>query len=185
LDARVVSPNLSPDELQQDADRARRQIGSTLERLRIKLTPRNIISEIAEGTGVQDLTPRSVVDFAARRHPVSTVLVGLGLGVLAFSVLRSSEKAGPGALHQTFSSLAQSARDTFKAHAAAKREDFVRAAEAHLTTGVGHLTGAVEKGLEDLVSLVPAPAEARPLIESALQVLLISALETIFAKARK
>jgi len=185
MNARVIPSDLTPDELQQDADRVRRQIGSTLERLRTKLTPRNIVNEIAEGSGVGDVTPRSVVDFAARRHPVSTVLVGLGLGVLAFSVLRSSEKAGPGALHQTFSSLAQSARDTFKAHAEAKRQDFVRAAEAHLTTGAGHLTGAVEKGLEDLVSLVPAPVEARPLIESALQLLLISGLEAIFAKARK
>ena len=125
MDARVVFSNLSPDELEQDADRVRRQIGSTLGRLRERLTPRNIISEIAEGSGVRDVTPRSVVDFAARRHPVSTVLVGLGLGVLAFSVLRSSEKAGPGALHQTFSSLAQSARDTFKAHAEAKRQDYL------------------------------------------------------------
>jgi Protein of unknown function (DUF3618) len=185
LNARVIPSDLSPDELQQDADRVRRQIGSTLERLRTKLTPRNIISEITEGSGMGDVTPRSVVDFAARRHPVSTVLVGLGLGVLAFSVLKSSEKGGPGALQQTFSSLAQSARDTFKAHAETKRQDFVRAAEAHLTTGAGHLTGAVEKGLEDLVSLVPAPVEARPLIESALQLLLISGLEAIFAKARK
>jgi hypothetical protein len=36
-----------------------------------------------------------------------------------------------------------------------------------------------------LVSRVPAPPEARPLIESALQVLLIAALETILAKAKK
>jgi hypothetical protein len=36
-----------------------------------------------------------------------------------------------------------------------------------------------------LVSRVPGPPEARPLIESALQVLLIAALETILAKAKK
>jgi hypothetical protein len=90
MNARVNPSNLSPDELQQDADRMRRQIGSTVERLRTRLTPRNIVSEIAEGAGMQDVTPRSVVDFAARRHPISTVLVGLGLGVLAFSVLKSS-----------------------------------------------------------------------------------------------
>jgi hypothetical protein len=184
MNARVNPSNLSPDELQQDADRMRRQIGSTVERLRTRLTPRNIVSEIAEGAGMQDVTPRSVVDFAARRHPISTVLVGLGLGVLAFSVLKSSEKGGPGALHQTFSSLAQSARNSFNAHAAAKREDFVRAAEAHLTAGAGQLSGAVEKKLGDVVSLVPAPVEARPLIESALQLLLVSAMEAIFAKAR-
>lgn len=186
MDARVASPpEMSPDECERQADRVRSQIGATLNQLRTKLTPRNIVDEIAEGSGLRDLTPRSFVDFAARRHPVSTVLVGLGLGVLAFSVLRSSEKSGAGGLRETLGALTQSVRNTFQTHAAAKREDFVRAAEAQLSAGADHVRNAVEKGVGELVSRVPAPPEARPLIESALQVLLIAALETILAKAKK
>src|SRR5271170_3383536 len=176
---------MSSDELERQADRVRSQIGATVGRLRTKLTPRNIIGEIAEGSGLRDLTPRSFVDFAARRHPVSTVLVGLGLGVLAFSVLRSSEKSGPGTLRETLGTLTESARNSFQTHAAAKREDFVRAVEAQLSASAEHLSDAVDKGVAELVSRVPAPPEARPLIESALQVLLIAALETILAKAKK
>jgi hypothetical protein len=110
LDARVFPNRTSPDKLELDADRVRGQIGATLERLRTKLTPRNIVGEMAEDVGVSDLTPRAFFDFAARRHPVPTVLVGLGLGVLAFSALRSNEKSGSGALHESFAALAQSAR---------------------------------------------------------------------------
>jgi hypothetical protein len=182
LDARVASP---PDELERQADRVRGQIGATLDQLRTKLTPRNIVGEIAEGGGLLNLTPRSFVDFAARRHPVSTVLVGVGLGVLAFSVLRSSEKSGRGVLRETLGALAQSARNSFQTHAAAKREDFVRAAEAQLSAGAEQVRDAVEKGVGELVSRSPAPPEARPLVESALQLLLIAALETILAKAKK
>ena len=112
LDARMASPpEMSPDELEREADRVRSQIGVTVSQLRTKLTPRNIIGEIAERGGLRDLTPRSFVDFAARRCPVSTVLVGLGLGVLAFFALRSSEKSGPGALRETLGVLTQSARN--------------------------------------------------------------------------
>jgi hypothetical protein len=163
----------------------RGDIGATLEQLRTKLTPRNIVGEIAESAGVADLTPRSVFDFAAQRHPVSTVLVGLGLGMLALSALRSGDKNGPGALQETLSALTQSARKSFKSHAAAKREDFVRAAEVQLSAGAEHLGDAVDRGVGELVSRLPAPSEAKPLIESALQVLLIAALEKIFARSWK
>jgi hypothetical protein len=187
LDARVAfPPETSPDELERQANRVRSEIGATVDQLRMRLTPRNIAAEIAEGSGLRDLTPRSFVDFAARRHPVSTVLAGLGLGVLAFTVLRSSEKSGPGgALRDTLGALTQSARNSFQSHAAAKREDFIRAAEAQLSAGAEHVSDAIEKGVGELVSRVPAPSEARPLIGSALQVLLIAALEAILAKAKK
>ena len=186
MDARMASPpEMSPDELEREADRVRSQIGVTVSRLRTKLTPRNIAGEIAERGGLRDLTPRSFVEFAARRRPVSTVLVGLGLGALAFFALRSSEKSGPGALRETLGALTQSARNSFQTHAAAKREEFVRVAEAQLSASAEHLSDAVDKGVGELVSRVPAPPEARPLIESALQVLLIAALETILAKAKK
>ena len=182
MDARVTGT--SADELERSADRLRGDIGATLERLRTKLTPRNVLAEIAEGAGVSDLNPRSFFDFAARRHPIPTVLVTLGLGALAVSALRS-RGSGPGALQATFSALTQSARDSFNTHAAAKREDFVRAAEAQLSAGAGLLSDAVEKGVGELISRVPAPPEAKPLLESALQVLLIAGLETIFSKVRK
>jgi len=176
---------MSPDELEVQANRVRDQMGATVEQLRAKLTPRNIVGEISERSGVRDLTPSSLFDFAARRHPVSTVLVGLGLGVLAFAAARSSKKAGPGVLRETLGALTHSAGNTFKARAAAKREDFVRAAEAQMSAGAEHLSSAVDKGLGELLSRVPAPPEAKPLIASAVQVLLLAALETIFARARK
>jgi len=64
VDARTVSP----DDLEARADRLRGEIGSTLDRLRVKLRPRNLASEVAERTGVSDSTPGAVLDFAARRH---------------------------------------------------------------------------------------------------------------------
>ena len=60
-------PEMSPDELEREADRVRSQIGLTVSRLRTKLTPRNIAGEIAERGGLRDLTPRAFVEFAARR----------------------------------------------------------------------------------------------------------------------
>jgi Protein of unknown function (DUF3618) len=173
----------SPDDLEARADRLRGEIGSTLDRLRVKLRPRNLASEVAERTGVNDITPGAVLDFAARQHPAATALVALGLGVWAFSIFRRpSKNSGSGAVRETLGALSQSAKKTFSDRAHAKREQFLRSAEAHLAAGASQLSDAVEKGVGELVSRAPGPPEAKPLIESAVQIILITALESLVAK---
>ncbi len=178
MDAEIMSPA----ELELRADSLRGEIGSTLDRLRVRLRPRNIADEVAERSGVRDLTPSVVFNFAAKEHPVATALVGLGLGLWAFSMLRSSGKPGPGAMRQTISTLSQSTQRTFSERAKVKREEFIRAAEEHLTAGAIQLSDAVEKGVGQLISQAPVPPEAKPLMSSAAQIILIAAMETIVGR---
>ena len=172
----------SPDELEARADHVRGKLGATIDSLRQRLTPRNLVDEITDRSGVRQFAPSSMFDFAARRHPVTTVLVGLGAALLAFSAVKAGGKAGSGSIRETLDELSQSARQAFKDRAEAKRRDFVQTAQAHLSTGVDQLGDAVERGIGDFVSRMPAPAETKPLIESAVQILLVAAIETLLRK---
>jgi hypothetical protein len=81
--------------------------------------------------------------------------------------------------------LSQSAKQALKNKAQVQRTAFVRAAEAQLSAGAQHLSEAVETGVRDLVARTPAPPEAKPLIESAAQIILIAAFEALFDRVRR
>ena len=81
---------MKPVEYEQEADRTRAELRSTWAQLRENLTPSNLAEEIAQESGLRDITPAAVFDFGARRHPVPTALIGLGIGLFAFALARRS-----------------------------------------------------------------------------------------------
>jgi len=186
LDAEGLdAEGLTPDELEARADSVRDQVAETLAALRLKLAPRSLIDEMAERSGVRDLDAGSIVDFAVRKHPVASGLAGLCVGLWAWRAFRASPETGPGLIRQTMGDLSQSAKQALKNKAQVQRTAFVRAAEAQLSAGAQHLSDAVETGVRDLVARTPAPPEAKPLIESAAQIILIAAFEALFDRVRR
>jgi hypothetical protein len=179
--------SLSPDEYEEDANRTRAELSSTWAQLRTNLVPSNLVDEVAHGSGVRGITPAAAFDFGARRHPVPTALIGLGIGLLAFSFARSRPGDGRGAqgsLRNTAGALARSATDVFRDRAEAKRRALVSVASANIKVGATQLSNAIEDGVDDLIGKIPATPAARPLIESAIQMVLLVALEALLPKPR-
>ena len=56
------------------------------------------------------------------------------------------------------------------------------AASSHIQAGATQLSEAIENGLDDLVGAIPATPATRPLIESAIQMALLMALESLLPK---
>ena len=178
---------LSPDAYEQDADRIRGDLGSTWAQLRANLTPSSLVDEIAQESGLRDVTPAGVFDFGARRHPVPTALIGLGIGLLAFALARSRSGDGldaRGSVRNAAGALARSAKDVFRDRAEAKRQALMSAANSHIRAGAAQLSDALENGVDDLIGAIPATPAARPLIESAIQMALLMALESLLPKPR-
>ena len=178
---------ISPAEYEEDADRIRDDLSSTWAQLKANLTPSNLADEIAQESGLRDITPAAVFDFGARRHPVPTALIGLGVGLLAFALARSRSGHrfdGRGSVRDAAGALARSAKDVFRDRAEAKRQALLSAASSHIRTGATQLSDVIENGLDDLIGAIPAPPAARPLIESAIQMALLMALESLLPKAQ-
>lgn len=178
---------LSPAKYEQDADRVRSDLNSTWAQLRTNLTPSNLMDEISQESGLHDVTPAAVFDFGARRHPVPTALIGLGIGLLAFALARSRSgggHGGEGSVRHAAGALARSAKDVFRDRAEAKRQALMSAASSHIQSGATQLSDAIEHGVDDLIGAIPATPAARPLIESALQMALLMALESLLPKPR-
>lgn len=174
-------------EYEQEADRTRADIRSTLAQLRANLTPSHLADEIAQESGLRDVTPAAVFDFGARRHPVPTALIGLGVGLLAFALARS--RSGDrfdrrGSVRNAAGALARSAKDVFRDRAEAKRQALMSAASSHIRAGATQLSDVIENGLDDLVGAIPATPAARPLIELAIQMALLMVLESLLPKAQ-
>jgi hypothetical protein len=180
----AVEP-ISAEALEDSADRLRRQIGTTLGRLRFNLAPRNLVSEITERTGLADVSPKEVFVSVTKRHPTTAILVMLGVGVWALSAMRSRGKLDTGTIGGSIGTLAQSGRTAFQRRASVKREEFMRAAQAHISTGAERLLDAVETGISGKVSRLPIANAAGSVIESAVQMLLFAALEAMVTRARK
>ena len=64
----------SPDDYEEDADRVRAQLSSTWAQLRTNLVPSNLVDEIAQESGLREVTPATLFNYGARRHPVPTAL---------------------------------------------------------------------------------------------------------------
>ena len=75
-------------EYEAEANRLRAQIGVTMGRLRSNLTPSNIASEAASRAGIADLSWGGAFDYASKRHPVPTAIIGIGVALLAMSAVR-------------------------------------------------------------------------------------------------
>ena len=69
-------------EYEAEANRLRAQIGVTVDALRSGLTPSNLASEAASRVGLADLSWGGAFDYASKRHPVPTAIIGLGRGIM-------------------------------------------------------------------------------------------------------
>ena len=82
----------SSSDYEAQANRLRADMGSTIDQLRLNLTPSNLASEAASEAasrvGLADLSWSGALDFAGKRHPVPTAIVGLGIALWTLAALR-------------------------------------------------------------------------------------------------
>jgi hypothetical protein len=128
-----------------------------------------------------------VFDFASKRQPVPTAIIGLGLALWTLSAIRRRARtegvarlASP--LNETSASLVDSAAKVLRDRAETKRQQFISVAQAQVAAGAGRFADEVERKLENVIDRVPGGAEVRPLIESVVQIVLSAALESLFRK---
>ena len=179
---------LSPDQYERDANRIRARLSSTWAQLGANLAPSNLATEIARASGVHEITPAGVFDFGARRRPVPTAVIGLGLGLLAFSLARTKSSNGHeahGSLRKTAEALGRSATDVFRDRAEAKRQALISVASSQIRAGATQLSDAIEKGVDDVIGEIPATPGVRPFIQSAIQMALLAALEALLPNRDK
>jgi Protein of unknown function (DUF3618) len=180
-----VSANLpSSSDYEAQANRLRAEMGATVDQLRFNLTPSNLASEAASRVGVADLSWSGALDFAGKRHPVPTAIIGLGLALWTVSAARG--RAGgktlaslSSPLTESSSSLVDSATKVLRQRAEAKRQEFVGAAQAHVVSGAEKLSDEIERQVENIIVRVPGGSQARPLIASAVQIALAALLERL------
>ena len=177
------SPYSSSD-YEAQANRLRAEMGLTIDQLRSSLTPSNLASEAASRVGVSDLSWSGALDFAGKRHPVPTAIIGLGLALWTLSAVRGRGKGRTLAslkapLTESSSSLVDSATRVLRERAEAKRREFVGAAQAQVVSGAEKLSDEIERRVEDVIVGVPGGFQARPLIASAIQIALAAVLENL------
>jgi hypothetical protein len=169
-------------EYEAEANLLRAQIGVTIGALRSSLTPSNVASEAASRAGIADLSWAGAFDYASKRHPVPTAVVGLGIALWTIAAFRNRAKSGQivaltSPLKESSVSIVNSATTVFRERAEAKRREFVDVARSQVATAAATLSDEIDKKLEDLVDRVPGGMRIRPLIVSSLQVVLAAALE--------
>jgi hypothetical protein len=174
-------------EYEAEANRLRAQIGAKIEVLRSKLTPSNMASEAASRAGIADLSWAGAFDYASKRHPIPTAIVGLGIALWTMSAIRNRTKLGDaaaltGPLKESSVSIVESATQVFRERAEAKRRQFVHVAQAQVASGAAKLSDEIENKLEGLIDRVPGGMNVRPLIEASIQVALAAALEGLLRR---
>jgi len=183
-----VSANVSSSsDYEAQANRLRAKMGVTIDELRSNLTPSKLASEAASRAGLADLSWSGAFDFASKRHPIPTAIIGLGIALWTLSAAR--DQAGrnrlaslTSPLRESSSSLVDSATKVFRERAEAKRREFVGAAQAQVASGAAKLSDEIERRLESATDRIPGGIEVRPLIESTIQIALASALEGLLYK---
>ena len=168
----------SPSELEREANRVRADLATTLEQLRHNLTPANLLNELAESSGLKEVTPERAFDFTVRRHPLPTLMVGMGLAFWAYTsahrkpdhkhelelerlpVAGAVPKPAAG-ITEVVGSLAETATKVFRDQADAKSAQFKEFAESHIRSGAEYVSGAIDRTIGDLVAHIPgAPGGA-------------------------
>jgi hypothetical protein len=176
--------SLSSSDYEAQADRLRAEMGATIDQLRFNLTPSNLASEAASRVGVADLSWSGALDFAGKRHPVPTAIIGLGLALWTLSAVRGRARtrtlANPSSpLTDSSPSLLDSATKVLRQRAEAKRQEFVGTAQAQVVSGAEKLSDEIERRVENIIVGVPGGNQARPLISSAIQIALAAVLESL------
>ena len=158
-------------EYEREANRLRAQIGETMGELQSNLTLSNIASEAGSTVGISDLSWSGAFDYASKRHPVPTAIIGVGIGLWTISAVRNrASRRNVAALTSPFRELSQSIVDSatrvFRERAEAKRREFVDVAQLRVAAGAEMLSDEIEKKLENIIDRVPGGINVRPLIES-------------------
>jgi hypothetical protein len=177
----------SSRDYEAQADRLRAQMRGTVDELRSGLTPANLASEAASRAGIADLSWSGAFDFASKRHPIPTAIVGLGIALWTLAAVRKRAKSRGLAdltspLTDSTLSIIDSATKVFRERAEAKRREFVDVAQAQAATGAAKLSDEIERRLENVIDRVPGGIQVRPLIESAIQIALASAIEGLLQR---
>ena len=184
-----MSTNVSrSSDYEAQANRLRADMGSTIDQLRLNLTPSNLASEAASRVGVADLSWSGALNFAGKRHPVPTAIIGLGIALWTLAAVRGRARGGATLaslsqpLTESSSSLVNSATKVLRERAEAKRQEFVGTAQAQVVSGAEKLSDEIEKRVENIIVGVPGANRAQPLIASAIQIGLAALLEGLLRK---
>jgi hypothetical protein len=180
-----VSANVSSSsDYEAQANRLRAKMGVTIGELRSTLTPAKLASEVASRAGIEDLSWSGAFNFASKRHPVPTAIIGLGIALWTLSAARDRARRNRLTLplRESSSTLVDSATKVFRERAEAKRREFVGAAQVQVARGAAQLSDEIERRLESVVDRVPGGIEVRPLIASTIQIALASALEGLLSR---
>ncbi len=174
-------------EYEAEANRLRAQIGVTVDALRSGLTPSNLASEAASRVGLADLSWGGAFDYASKRHPIPTAIIGLGVALWTMSAVRNRGKRDSvtivtAPLRESTESIVGSATKVFRERAEAKRREFVDVAQSQVATGATLLSNEIGKKLETYIDRLPGGINVRPLIESSVQIALAAALEGLLRK---
>jgi hypothetical protein len=188
LEVFSVAANLATSsEYEAEANRLRAQIGARVDALRSELTPSNLASEAASRVGIADMSWGGAFDYASKRHPVPTAIIGLGLALWTMAAVRNRGRRDHLAvvtspLSDSSDSIVRSATRVFRERAEAKRREFVNVAQSQVATGATMLSDEIGKKLETYIDRLPGGINVRPLIESSVQVALAAALEGLLCK---
>jgi hypothetical protein len=188
LEGSNVAANLATSsDYEAEANRLRAQIRGTVGELRAGLTPSNLASEAASRVGIADVSWGGAFDYASRRHPIPTAVIGLGLALWTMSAVRNRGRRDSvgvvsAPLRESSESIVQSATKVFRDRAEAKRREFVDVAQSQVATGATMLSDEIGKKLETYIDRLPGGINVRPLIESTVQVALAAALEGLLRK---
>jgi hypothetical protein len=188
LEVFSVAANLATSsEYEAEANRLRAQIGARVGALRSEFTPSNLATEAASRVGIADVSWGGAFDYASKRHPVPTAIIGLGLALWTMAAVRNRGRrdhlaivAEP--LRDSSDSIVQSATKVFRERAEAKRREFVDVAQSQVATGATLLSDEIGKKLETYIDRLPGGINVRPLIESSVQVALAAALEGLLRR---
>ena len=177
----------SSSEYEAEANRLRAQIGARVDSLRSELTPSNLASEAASRVGIADVSWGGAFEYASKRHPVPTAIIGLGLALWTMAAIKNRGKrdrfaAVSAPLRELSDTIVQSATKVFRERAEAKRREFVDVAQSQVATGATMLSDEIGKKLETYIDRLPGGINVRPLIKSSVQVALAAALEGLLRR---
>jgi hypothetical protein len=164
-------------------------LGSTIDELLHNLRPASLASEWAQNTGLSERTPGEALELAYRRHPVAISLCGVGLGVLAFTATRRGASPSPHgrqtvreAFGEMFGKLGDQVADIVRERAKQNSERLLKLAETQVASTTSQMSDAVERSLQGWLANMPGPPAAQPLVTSAAQLLLATALQAVLRK---
>lgn len=178
----MATARLTASELEMRANQLRRQIVMGAEQIADNLKPGHIYQEVLDGAGIDQLTMSGAVDAAARRHPIPTVLGGLAVGFLAYSVVQRQDRPNQReglktAVAGTASSLMDAATGVFRRRAEEKKRILIDFAHTSLASGAASIADRIEQTIGDATEIVPGGKELKPLLVSGLEILLAAALD--------